>query len=221
MLIAGITGQNNRSGTASLVSSFFSSWGKKISIVDYGDIIDLDAFRLKSYFYELAKNNTDILLLKISPDDSDRAILQKTHFDIMIYVDKSDDIKGVNIDSYIKKMHRLFSLLNRKGIAIVNADDAELLHFLDGRECCVVTFGFNPKASITASSTGDTVFNDTYMFCLQRSIVAINGTVIEPQEFRIKIDLMETGEYNLLAAAAFSIVYGLDLNALSCATAKS
>jgi len=109
-------------------------------------------------------------------------------------------------------MKRAFSLLKEKGIAIVNADDNELNKFFKDIKHYIVTYGFNLKASMTTSSIGDLVAKDNMLCCLQRRIYTKNGTVIEPQEFKVKTDLESVDPNNVLAAATFVLVNGFDIN---------
>ncbi|MDR0405289.1 MAG: hypothetical protein LBH54_00695, partial [Clostridiales bacterium] len=72
-------------------------------------------------------------------------------------------------------------------IIFVNTDDAESVSTLSNRKAYVITYGFNSKATITASSV-----NDSHMvLCLQRAIVDLRGNEIEPQEFSVAL----TGVY--------------------------
>ena len=44
----------------------------------------------------------------------------------------------------------------------------------------VITYGFNGRASVTASSVSD----EALQVCIQRSFVSLNGSAYEPQEFK-------------------------------------
>jgi UDP-N-acetylmuramate-alanine ligase len=212
MLIAGIIGHEGKSKTAILINSFFASTGKRVSIIDAKSLVDLGNYRVKSYISELDKNNIDILILKIELKDIEKEIFNNIHFDIMIYIDKADDLKEIEDEYYKDLVRKNFSLLDDKGIAIVNIDDNSLLQMLHGLKNYIVTYGFNSKASITTSSIGDIVSKENFMCCLQRTISTKNGVLIEPQEYSIKIETTGMNSYNVLAAATFAIVNGVDLN---------
>ncbi len=215
MLIAGIISQSNKESTANLINSIFSASKKRFSIVDSKSIANLDVKRFKAYLSELLNNNTDILILKVNIFDLYKEIFSYLKFDIIIFTDKADDFKERISDAYKESMRRAFSLLDEKGIAIVNADDNELTNFLNGIKHYIITYGFNLKASITTSSVGDLVDKSDIMCCLQRTVFARNGSVIEPQEFIIKTQPEMYDPYNVLAAATFALVNGVDLNSLS------
>lgn len=205
MLIAGILGHEGKSKTAHLINSILSLTGKRVSIIDLKNFSDCDSRLLRDYITELEKNSVDTLILKMELADVEKNIFDNLRFDVMIYVDKGS---------------KIFPSLNENGIAIVNIDDHELIQFLQGMKYYTVTYGFNSKASITTSSTGDIVNKDNFMCCLQRSISARNGKIIEPQEYRINMETNGLNEYNLLAAATFAIINGVDLNALDYNTPK-
>lgn len=212
MLIAGITGSEGKLQTANLINTILSSTGKKISVVDSKNLLGFNVSRIKAYIAELEKNNVDILLLKIDINDVEKFLSNDMHFDVMIYTGKPDDAAGDGIDVRPEGMEKVFLLLADKGIAIVNVDDGELLNMLQGMKQNVVTYGFNNKASVTTSSIGDILFKDGFICCLQKTISAKNGAVMEPQEYKLNIDSGEVDTHNVLAAASFAIVNGIDLN---------
>lgn len=212
MLVAGIIGSEGKLQTASLINSILASTGKRISVVDSKNLLGLDLKRIKSYIGELEKNNINMLLLKININDVFRLPLSEMSFGVMIYTDKAEDNPNADISKYSEKMNKVFSLIADKGIAIVNVDDAELIQSLKGLKHHIVTYGFNTKASITTSSIGDSVFEDAFICCLQRTISTNSGAVIEPQEYKLNINSSRFSTHNVLAAASFALVNGVDLN---------
>ena len=215
MLIAGIIGQNNKDKISRLIHRIFSNSNKRISIVDSKNLSNFDAKRIKDYFNELEKNNVDIAILKIDFNDLLKEIFYNIKFDVIIFTDKADEIDEDKIETYRKIMKKTFSLLNENGVAIVNSDDNDLSSFLSGIKHYIVTYGFNLKASITTSSVGDFMDKDDIMCCLQRTIHTKNGKILEPQEFKIKADLNGMDLYNVLAAATFALINGVDVNLIN------
>src|SRR4051812_24904998 len=98
MLIAGIIGHEGKSKTANLINSFLSATGKRVSIIDSKCFTDLGDQRIKNYMSELDKNDVDILILKIETIDIEKKIFNKFHFDIMIYIDKADDLEEIETE---------------------------------------------------------------------------------------------------------------------------
>lgn len=212
MLIAGIIGREGKVQTANLINSILSARGKKVSVIDSANLAGLDDTRVKNYLRELEKNNVDILVLKVNITDIKKEIYDILHFDIMIYTDKADDLIEEEEAGYKELMRRTFSLLDEKGLIIVNVDDRNIGQVLEGLKHHIVTYGFNSKASITTSSVGDTVSEGGLMCCLQRTISAKNGLLVEPQEYKVNVESSEFDTHNVLAAATFAIVNGVDLN---------
>ena len=212
MLIAGIAGSEGNLQTANLINNILSSTGKKISVVDSKNLLGANINRIRAYTYELEKNNTDILLLKINISDVEKFLSNDMHFDIMIYTGKLKSKPELGNTEMLEGMEKIFLLLADKGTAIVDVDDSDLIKMLQGRKHNVVTYGFNTKASVTTSSIGDVLFKDGFICCLQKTISARNGVLMEPQEYKLKLDSGELDTHDVLAAASFAIVNGVDLN---------
>jgi UDP-N-acetylmuramate-alanine ligase len=214
MLIAGILGSEGKLQTAAIINSILSSKGEKVSVLDSATLLGMYGSRLRSYIFELERNNIDLLLLKTELSDIDSFLSDDVKFDILIYTDKAEDSTIIDNSEYSRKFEQIFSCMNDKGIAIVNVDDSELIKLLQGMKYRFITYGFNTKASVTTSSIGDSVYKDGFICCLQRSVSARNGKVIEPQEYKLHMEGNEVDSHNLLAAASFAIVNGIDLNNL-------
>lgn len=215
MLIAGIIGQNNKEKTANLINQIFLSSKKRISIVDSKNLSNLDVKKIKSYFNELERSGIDVVILKIDIKNLSKEVFYNFKFDVIIFTDKADEVDEEKNENYKKIMKKTFSLLNEKGIAILNSDDNDLSSFLSGINHYIITYGFNLKASITTSSVGDPMAKDNIMCCLQRTIHTKAGKALEPQEFRIKADLNGMDTYNILAAATFALINGVDINSIN------
>lgn len=214
MLVAGILGSEGKLQTAGIISSMLASKGEKVSVIDPAGMPGMDSKRIAAYISELEKNNVDMLILKMDILDIDKYITDELSFDILIYTDKSNDISLMGKTEYISRLDKVFSLIDDKGVAIVNVDDSDMIKLLNGKMYKVITYGFNTKASITTSSIGDRVYKDGFICCLQRSISTRGGKIIEPQEYKIRLDAGDLDSHNLLAAASFAIVNGIDLNSV-------
>ena len=66
---------------------------------------------------------------------------------------------------------------------IFNSDIKENLPLLEELDLKIITYGYNQKATITASSVDE----NKMMICLQRSIENIKQKKIEPQEIEIEV----------------------------------
>lgn len=212
MLIAGILGSEGKLQTASIINSILTSNGEKVSVIDSASMLGLDSKRIRAYISELEKNNVDLLLFKTELSDIDKFFSDEVQFDILIYTDSVEDSSLIEKSQYAQKLERIFSLMADKGVAIVNMDDGDLIGILQGMKHRFITYGFNPKASVTTSSIGDTVFKEGFICCLQRSISTHTGKVVEPQEYKLHLEAGEFDSHSVLAAASFAILNGIDLN---------
>ena len=85
---------------------------------------------------------------------------------------------------------------------VINADDKEIFPYLSTKQARLISYGFNSKACITASSVTD---NGLHV-CIQRAFTALNGDRLDPQEFTApNICITISAEAALGAAAAWVI----------------
>jgi len=91
--------------------------------------------------------------------------------------------------------------LGRNDYLIVNSDDKDIFPLLSQSKATLVTYGFNGKACITASS----VTEDALQVCIQRAFQSMDGEEKLPQEFQAKVRTQENSDSVLAAAAAFAV----------------
>lgn len=96
-------------------------------------------------------------------------------------------------------------IINNTKYLIINADIELELQFEEQIELNVITFGFNPKATITASSVEDDI-----LLCIQRNIKDIYGNVIEQQEMKIRFfgENIGINTNNLMGISSIMLLYG-------------
>jgi len=83
-----------------------------------------------------------------------------------------------NLEKY-KKNSTFKKIVSNSNIAVVNTDNKKNLEILENLKGTVITYGFNQKATITASSVEDSNIS----ICVQRVIENVNGEKIEPIEY--------------------------------------
>ena len=88
---------------------------------------------------------------------------------------------------------------------IINADEEINLEIVPEKTLNVITFGFNPKATITASSVEEDI-----LLCIQRKIKDISNNVIEQQEIKMTSFQENIGinTNNLIGISAIMLLYG-------------
>ena len=122
-----------------------------------------------------------------------RRILEKLNLresSVLFIKEKSiENIKNIKfetilLDREFKNIDMLKLILKNVKYLIVNSDIISNLSILDNLEITVITYGFNSKATITASSVDE----EETLICIQRNIVNNQGKNIEPQEIKMKIE---------------------------------
>ncbi|MBE6012629.1 UDP-N-acetylmuramoyl-tripeptide--D-alanyl-D-alanine ligase [Anaeropeptidivorans aminofermentans] len=144
---------------------------------------------LKEYFDE-ASYEIDLIGIREEEKEYDIIVLNhhKENIDILPFLNKMDP----------------------KGILLLNSDEKILQGLSVKRPVRLVTFGLNPKSSITASSI---VENDyiSMQCCIQRVIEDIGGNEIYPQEFTVNIYDRNMTIYDAMAAVSVVILSGVDI----------
>lgn len=82
-----------------------------------------------------------------------------------------------------KKQNFIRNMAQKSSYFVLNSDIKENLSILDNLNLMLITYGYNQKATITASSLEESKM----MICLQRSIKNIYNIEIEPQEIEIEM----------------------------------
>lgn len=98
--------------------------------------------------------------------------IKNIKFETILILDDKYDIENEGV---LQKI-----ILNSKYL-IIQSEVQDKLNFIEDNQINVITFGFNHKSTVTASSTE----LENIMICVQRSIKCVNGKVIEPQEILI------------------------------------
>ena len=133
---------------------------------------------------------------------------------VVIINDKSiDNIRNIrfetilviNLGEMTEKKEILNELFKNTKYLVINSDIDNNLEIINNIKSNVITFGFNQKATITASSV-----EESLMLCLQRKIIDINKNVLEPQEIQVKIlnKKMSNNTNNSMGIASILLIYG-------------
>jgi len=87
-------------------------------------------------------------------------------------------------------------------MTIINTDEENLT--LNSLHTLTISYGLNPLATVTASSIKHENNRISFSCCLQRAIVTLKGSILEPQEFPVKLQDADIGTG--LAFAALGLV---------------
>ena len=131
---------------------------------------------------------------------------------IIIINDKNiENFKNVSFETILitnnniiknKQIH-LVKIISNTRFLVINADIEMDLEIYQGDGLNVITFGFNPKATITASSVEEEI-----LLCIQRDIVDINNNTIFQQELKIETNNNKfISINNLIGIATILLLY--------------
>ena len=96
-------------------------------------------------------------------------------------------------------------IISNSKYVILNADIELKLELEENIELNIITFGFNTKATITASSVEEDI-----LICIQRNLRDIKNNLIEQQEIEISFFEENIGinTNNLIGVSAILLLYG-------------
>ena len=99
----------------------------------------------------------------------------------------------------------LNKIISNTKFLVLNADIDVNLDIQENVELKIITFGFNTKATITASSVEENI-----LICIQRNLKDIYNNIIEQQEIKISFFEENIGinTNNLIGISAILLLYG-------------
>ena len=158
-----------------------------------------------------------ILSNKKSESEFKKILIQKTQnsnkkFDIININNKSiDNIRNIKFDTILidntdlsEYEIYLNKILKSAKYLVINSDINQNFNILKNLETRVITYGFNPKATITASSVED----ENGLLCIQRNIETSNKNIVEQQE--IMVDFSSTNRYIDMGITGISLIYNME-----------
>lgn len=139
-------------------------------------------------------------------------ILDEKDFNIIEITNEAiENIKNVKFDAILitnaslipmDKKESLKKVISNTKYLVINTDTGNDLKILEEANINVITYGFNSKNTITASS----IKQDNILVCIQRNIININGKTIEQQDK--KIDIVEKCNVDyMLGIVAILIIF--------------
>ena len=157
---------------------------------------------IKQILRENLKNKTVIILKEDNVEN-----FKNIKFETVIIMsnDKTTILNKLKQDEedFIKK------IIDGAKYLVVNADEEINLNLLQETNGKVITYGFNSKSTVTASS----VKEDVVLLCVQRNIENLEGKNIELQEFNINKLNSKIPTNIVMGLATVLLMYGVeDLN---------
>lgn len=140
-------------------------------------------------------------------------IPNKEHTIIAINDKSIENIKNIRFETILimdvnevqSKEKLLNEVFEKSKYLVINADMESTLEIVNNMKVNIITFGFNSKSTVTASSV-----EEPFLICLQRKIVDINKEILEPQELEVKIadKKLSNSSHNLMGIASILLIYG-------------
>ncbi|MDR1066864.1 MAG: hypothetical protein LBL35_05465 [Clostridiales bacterium] len=96
--------------------------------------------------------------------------------------------------------------LSKNDILLINTDDEGAVRMIKDNKAPIITFGLNPKASVTASSVVESEYS-TILCCVQRTLATFTGAAVEPQEFALNITGSSLRPIAALAAVSAALYW--------------
>ncbi|CDF58499.1 Mur ligase family protein [Thermobrachium celere] len=168
MRIIGVFGSRGKSFVGDFLLDFFKKHNKSVYII--GTKEDSE-----ESFFKLLTNNIEYVIIEISREDILNNRIKNIKFDVLIHT--ALEFENANL---IKSYQNLICNLKENGYIILNADSIQKIEFVC-EKVYPITYGLNERTTVTASSIDD-MNGLCFSFCLQRSIVTINGKLIQPFE---------------------------------------
>lgn len=223
LILIGITGTNGKTTTSYILEHILTNAGLKTGVIGTLGIkfgkrhipTHLTTPEPEILFYqlnEMVKEEVKVAILEVSSHGLKLDRVYGLDFDIAIHTNIGYD--HINFHKtktdYTKSKKILFDSLKKNGVSIINIDDKEGLKLLEGNTTTLaISYGLNPKSSITASSLR---IQDGISFnlCIQRGLTSLNSLEIEPMEVLISMNIIGRHNiYNSLAAICGALCIGV------------
>lgn len=154
---------------------------------------------IKQILMENLKNRTVIILKEDNIEN-----FKNIKFETIIIM--SNDKTRILNESKLNGENFVKKIMGNAKYLVVNADEEINLNLLQETNGKVITYGFNSKSTITASS----VKEDSILLCVQRNIENLEGNNIELQEFNINKFNSKTPTNIVMGLSTVMLLYGVE-----------
>ena len=182
MILIGVMSGGNSRGEEKLLKGLLSSCGKKTVAVQNNK---LDCDKIKN----LGDAGVDFLIMTLNKEN-----IVPVYLDILILKSCTDITKG------------LIKCVAADTRLIYNIDTGGIPAFVHPN---AIRDGMSYKAEATASSIDTACDGISFVYCLQRPVTALSGSVICPGEKKINLPGVRLGIDEIIAAVTCSELCGL------------
>ena len=141
----------------------------------------------------LQQHNSQVEMISVRPETMKN--MRNVMFDTII------------IDEEIENMEDLEPYLQKTEYIVLNTDRKHSIPRIQNEKASLITYGFNSKSTITASS----IMEEKILICLQRNVKSKHGDSIEPQEFWVEAN-PGADVYEMMAKTCMDMIYGKQKN---------
>ena len=171
--------------TAGIISNILGKKLFSVKIINY------------KHFFSTMQSDIDFMIIGINSPYTSSDYINKLRLNILII---NDSFQITNLTS-----PPLF--MSEPSAILLNSDKSKQIELKNNNPSYVITFGFNPKATITISSLATRTHN-TMQISIQRNLKTLYNTEVLEQDFSVNIC-----DNNIEAIlAAISTIIILDLN---------
>ncbi len=175
--------------TAGVISSILQKQSISSKIVNY------------KHFCPLNQRDIDFMIIGINSPYTSSDYINKLKLNILI-INDSFQITNLTVPPI---------LMSEPNAILLNFDKANQIELKNNNPSYVITFGFNPKATITISSLA-TCTHNTMQISIQRTLKTLKNTEVLEQDFSVNI--CDNNVEAILAAISVIIVLGMDIEFL-------
>ncbi len=222
----GIGGGNGKTTMAKMIQALFIKSGLNVGLISHYEItagyermeegssfMDCEKFWL--CVNRMAAKGIDVILIEFNFLYIDLKILDQIELDAVLYasIDLKYEKMLANFSKYIALQKKILDRLRQNGTMIIGSDDENNVCLLKGNgNHFIITYGFSPRATVTASSMNVSPMLEFYC-CIQRGLTTRKQTDVEPMEFPIRMNLLgKHNVYNALGAVAVCLLYGISID---------
>lgn len=154
---------------------------------------------IKQTMIQNLKNKTVIILKEDNVEN-----FKNIKFETIVIM--SNEKTTILNESKLNEKNVIKRIIDSAKYLVVNADEEINLNLLQETNGKVITYGFNSKSTVTASS----VKEDGILLCVQRNIENLEGENIELQEFNINKTISKIPTNIVMGLATVLLLYGIE-----------
>jgi len=212
--LIGITGTNGKTTITYLVEALFKAARQKVGLIGTvearvdGKIISLklttpESADLQPILAQMVQKGASYAVMEVSSHALALDRVLGCEFDTAIYTNLTHDHLDFHktMEDYLKAKLKLFKMLAGEGKSIINVDDAYSSKVLENAQGQIIKYGIENEAEVKAQNIE-----------IKLNLMTFD-LITPPGETKISTPLIgKVNVYNILAAVACGLAYGLELN---------